>query len=321
MSMSAESFAPFRSTFLSPQQVREFSRLRPSRVVFDTALSWAIILAAWTLVALRPSLLTVLIAIPIVGNRYYALFIQGHDGLHRRLFRKRWLNDLYCDALVLGPIGAITRLNNQNHLKHHQTLSTELDPDRHKYTCTNKADPIQLLSFMTGLTSVFRSAYNVFVKPAARTAAKGEGYTLRDFVILASWQAALLGGLTWFIGWWAFPVLWLLPTYVFMFLADNLRSFLEHAQIEGDAAGDQHRLITYHAVGLERCLLSPLYMNLHAAHHLWPSIPYYNLPAADRALQQAAVGTILEWRPSYLGFLWRYARALPLADCQSARPA
>jgi fatty acid desaturase len=28
-------------------------------------------------------------------------------------------------------------------------------------------------------------------------------------------------------------------------------------------------------------------MNLHLAHHVWPSIPFYNLPEADRALTRA----------------------------------
>ena len=30
-------------------------------------------------------------------------------------------------------------------------------------------------------------------------------------------------------------------------------------------------------------------MNLHLAHHVWPAIPFYNLPEADRALSRLGV--------------------------------
>ena len=42
-------------------------------------------------------------------------------------------------------------------------------------------------------------------------------------------------------------------------------------------------------------------MNFHAAHHLWPSIPYYNLPVASRELHEHPLGTDIECCGSYLG--------------------
>ena len=62
------------------------SILRPGRVVFDTLWCWCGIVAAWVAVALWPTWWVVLLALPVIGTRYYALFIIGHDGLHRRLF-------------------------------------------------------------------------------------------------------------------------------------------------------------------------------------------------------------------------------------------
>ncbi len=111
------------------------------------------------------------------------------------------------------------------------------------------------------------------------------GYTVRDLAILAGLQTALLLGLTTAIAWWAYPVLWLLPVYLFMYLGDNFPSFAEHPHPKNDAASDEHRLITYLSNPLERWFLAPMNMNYHAAHHLWPSIPYYNLPIADREIR------------------------------------
>jgi fatty acid desaturase len=59
-------------------------------------------------------------------------------------------------------------------------------------------------------------------------------------------------------------------------------------------------------------------MNYHAVHHLWPSIPYHQLPAADRTIRERAGAAGLEWRRSYLGYFVRYALALPLEDCRKA---
>ena len=96
----SKAYEAYRSTLLSPEQVREFSRLRPGRAGGDVAFCWLTILAAWALVAVHPSWWTILLAIPVIGSRYYALFIIGHDGLHRRLFPTRDRNDRFNEGYI-----------------------------------------------------------------------------------------------------------------------------------------------------------------------------------------------------------------------------
>ena len=162
----------------------------------------------------------VALAIPVIGTRYYALFIIGHDGLHRRLFPNRERNDLFNDVFILGALGAITRINNRNHLRHHQHLATHDDPDRHRHACFNKSEIVEVVAFLTGITSVFTSVKNVFFptagvkhggasdsievqgEPGAKLESMPETYTARDMAILLAWQAVLIGGLSWAIGWW-----------------------------------------------------------------------------------------------------------------------
>ncbi|MBX2851282.1 MAG: fatty acid desaturase [Phycisphaeraceae bacterium] len=303
---------------LLPQRVKELSRRSAMRPVLDTAACWLLIASAWVAVAWQPVWWVVLPAFAVIGNRYYALFIIGHDALHRRLFERRKLNDRFADLFIFAPIGAITRLNNRNHLLHHAHLATDRDPDHHKYACFGKAGLAPLLGFLTGLTSVARSAANVFLrrKSDAKDMSSRDGYRLADVLILGAWQGGLIAGLTLAIGWWAYPVLWLAPVYVFAILADNLRSFCEHSHTEADHVADEHRLITYHSPALERCLVAPMSMNYHTAHHLWPTIPYYRLRQADTELIAAAgQGTDMVWRRSYVGYLWRYMRSLPIDGC------
>ena len=322
-------YAPFRMSLLSPERVRELSQLRPARAVRDTLLCWAWIVGAWTAVAIWPQWWVVVLAVCVIGISHYGIFILAHDGLHRRLFPKQRDNDLFADLFLLGSIGAITRINNQNHLKHHRLLATEEDPDRHKYICFDKTDMNEMFVYLTGLTGVLKTIKNVFItavsgQPAPKAGPsvppykkRGTGYTVRDLAILVGWQAGLFFGLTFGIAWWAYPVLWLLPVYAFSFLGDNLRSFAEHSQPEADDKGDRHRLITYTSNLPERLLLAPMNMNFHAAHHLWTAIPYYNLPTATREMRQSPLAEGLEWRGSYVGYLYRYFVAMPLTECKT----
>ena len=307
-----------RRTLLPPGMVRELSRRRPWRAVADTAGCWAIMVAAYLAASIAGTWWAYVLAACVVGNRYYALYIIGHDGLHRRLFASTARNDLFADLFCLGPVGAITRINNRNHLRHHQHLATTADPDRHRHGCHNKGSRLALLGYLTAVTSVGVSVRNVFARrgePVAAAADDRPRYRLRDVAILVGWQALLLVVLTQLFGWWAFPLLWWLPVFTFAFLGDNFRSFVEHSHLESDALADAHRLVTTEASWLERQLVAPMHMNFHAAHHLWPSIPYYNLPAADAAMRAAPAGAALERRRSYIGYLWSYAKALPIEGC------
>lgn len=226
------------------------------------------------------------LAVFIVGNRYYALFIIGHDAFHRRVFPDVTKNDLFSDLFLLGPIGAIARINKANHLAHHSHLSTDKDPDRNKYSCSEKATHADVVGFLTGLTNIGRSIKSVFFSAGKRSSDDSndlsEHYRLQDVFILIGWQVLLIGSLSWFVGWWAYPVLWLAPVYLFTYLGDSARSFCEHAQPFPDEIADGKRLIAYHAPWYERAIFSPMNMNFHSAHHLWPSVPYYNLPTSMR---------------------------------------
>ena len=95
-----------------------------------------------------------------------------------------------------------------------------------------------------------------------------------------------------------------------MFLPDEIRAFCDHAvqDIDDDRA-DPKRLISYHTPLVEAMFLAPHNMHFHAEHHLWPSIPYYNLPLAHAVVKNDPRVTV---RGSYLPFLWSLFNNLPL---------
>jgi len=314
-------YKPYRS-LLAPEQLKKLSKLCPRKPAADVIMLWLGIFAAWGLVAWHPNWWTVLLAIPVIGTRFYGLFIIGHDGMHRRVLNSVAANDLFCDIFIFGPIGAITRINNKNHLQHHKHLSTEHDPDRHKHACFNKATVPEYILFLSGfksLTTVLKNVYKLnykISKEEHERERKDLNYNLRDSAILIGWQGALILGLTTAIGWWAYFVLWILPIFIHVFLADLVRSFLEHASAESDEEADEHRLISYQSNRIEKTLLAPMNMNYHAAHHLWTSIPYYNLPEANNILKKSKFSQKILWRNSYFNFAIKYFLSLPLVECQ-----
>jgi fatty acid desaturase len=306
--MGTQSYQPLRSEILSPEQTRLLHQHRPLIPIIDTAIDWIFIIMAWCIVALWPSVWTVLLAVPIVGSRFYGLHIIAHDGVHKRLFKNQIVNDLFCDLFVHAPILCITRLSRNNHLDHHSDICSETDPDRHKYVHARKDTPMGFVAFMSGLGNLVPTLRNL------TTSKKQDGkialaYRPVEIVLIVAWQLALFVGLTWGIGWWAYPVLWLLPIYVFTMLGGLLRVFCEHSMLVDDGTADATmRLISFTSNPLERAVFAPHNMHLHAAHHLWPSIPYYNLPDADRVLRASTYADRCVWRGSYIAYLWRYAR-------------
>src|SRR5579859_5309382 len=99
---AGDPYLPYRR-IVSPHRIRELSTLKPWRAVTDIIMNWTLILVAFGFVAIHPVWWAVLVAIPVIGNRYYALFIIGHDAMHRRLFPNIKRNDFWADLLIFAP--------------------------------------------------------------------------------------------------------------------------------------------------------------------------------------------------------------------------
>ena len=296
---------PYRD-ILSHGERTQLSQPRPERVLIDIATAWLLIFGAWTSIWILGMGWAVPCAMIIIGNRYYSLYIIGHDGLHRRLHRDARTNDLINDTLILAPICAITRVNRLNHMQHHRTLGAASDPDLFKYRSREHLSPLQMLISFTGLPLVMQALHNVFSPKRSEGSPGRPEYRTRDLALLALWQIALIGGLTYVFGWWGYLLLWLVPIATLTVAFDLLRVFVEHSvEHETTETKVADRLIMVTSSSLERLIFAPNNMNHHVAHHLWPTIPYFNLPAATRMLEERvqASGERILRRSGYCAYL------------------
>jgi fatty acid desaturase len=240
-----------------------------------------------------------LISIVIIGTRQHALFVIAHDAAHYLLYERRWLNDAVgrvC-ATVQGLSMCTYRVI---HRLHHNNLYGELDPDTalHGGYPRGKAYLIRkLLKDLSGLTAwktyayflggapALNTATNVAMRPLDDTSQKLKREARRDRNTVIAFHIATLVVLGWSGYLLQYLVLWILPLATVVQAILRLRAIAEHgATIDFSSPLTAARTNTGPA-WLE-WLLFPHYVNYHIEHHLYASVPHYNLKRLNREMAQ-----------------------------------
>lgn len=301
---------------IDPAQLRKWLTVDPKRAYRDLALDWLVILAAFALAALVPTVWSWAIAFLLIGTSQYRLFILAHDAIHGALHPNRRLNDNLARWLVYGPMFMGLEDARRNHLRHHRYMGTADDPDRYLHTYAGKNAPTAFLLYCSGLATFGKTVLKVspFGRGSRATPSAPPNSALQDYlrqrVPVLIWQPLLIAAV-WLspLPVWAYFLLWFAPIYALVFVPDEIRAFCDHGVLLPDAEGDRARLVSFTPSPWESWLFAPHHMHYHAEHHLWSAIPHYNLHLAHKAVRDRPEITV---RRSYLGFLARVVRSLPL---------
>ena len=262
------------------------------------ALAIAIALYYW------PNALVVLICVVVIGTRQHALFVIAHDAAHYLLYDQRWLNEAVgrACAMVQGLSMCTYRMI---HRLHHNNLYGELDPDTalHGGYPRGKAYLAKkLLKDLSGLTAwktyayflggapALNTATNVALRPLDDTSAKlrDEARHDRDAVIFFHVVAFALFAASGYL--LQYLVLWVLPLVTVVQAILRLRAIAEHGATS-DFSSPLTAARTNVAPAWLEWLIFPHHVNYHIEHHLYASVPHYNLPRLHREM---AVRGILE---------------------------
>ncbi len=265
-------------------------KMKPHRHVFALLIDWTLIIAAiyFCLQFFNP--LTYILAVLIIGARMHGLAILMHDASHYRFLKNRKWNDLLTNLVTMYPLFTSIAVYRQNHMRHHRHLNTEDDPDWvAKLTMREFRFPKTRTEFLLTVFSYFTLYQGakdaIWFLKRFQAPEKAKTGKLEDKRPKLIFMFVLFTVLT-ITGTWQYYILfWFVPYLSTFFMFQYIRSVAEHF---GELAYD-HLLTstrTVKANAFERFLLAPHNVGYHLEHHLYPGVPFYNLPKLQRILMK-----------------------------------
>ena len=275
------------------QQIRTLSQVSDARGLWGMARQWLVIAASiagisclhggrwWAAYPL---------AAIIIASRQHAFLGLLHDGTHYRLMRSRPGNDLVSDLFCAFPIGLSTELYRRQHLLHHQHVNTDQDPywvqmQAHEDWRWPKDHLTALKLFVFDIIGLCcHKTFLVLFQWSPAQPAGGNPSPLPAAVRIRFLSFITIVALALAVThtWSCFFLLWVIPLFTIFGALIRARSVAEHLVLPSDHELNSTRHVE--ATTLERLLVAPVNLNYHLAHHLFPSVPFYNLPKLHRLL-------------------------------------
>lgn len=272
----------------------KLSKISNMKGAFSIARQWITIAAAVLFATHFKQWWSYGIAMLIISTRQHALGIIMHEATHWRLFSKKWANDLFGNIFCAFPTNMTVSRYRYEHLLHHQYNMGEKDPykrdwdaDSHWYWPKTKGQASWL--FFKDLLSLNMSHLGPTLfrwSPWANHFSESS-LPLSERLSLYGFLTVVATGLTLSGNWINFLLLWMLPMSTLAALFVRVRSVVEHLNLPGQNEFDRTRHVD--ASLLERLTIAPLNINIHIAHHIYPSVPQYNLPRMHQLLLQYPV--------------------------------
>ena len=265
---------------------------------------WGVIGAAMVMGAVWPA--TMPLAVIIIGTRQLGLFVLMHDAAHAALHINRRVNDWVAVWLCSASI----RDYRPYHLQHHRFVQQTEDPDlvlSAPFPVTRASLGRKIVRDLTGQT-FFKQRFGHVVQ-RIKSRAAGESALVLFGQEIAKDRRFLIGnglGLLLFSAFgvgWVWLAMWLLPMMTWLPLVFRIRNIAEHALITKNQPDPLRQARTTQANLLERILVAPYWVNYHCEHHMFTSVPCWNLARAHRMLQRRGATSAMEVQPGYLTVL------------------
>ena len=233
----------------------------------------------------------------IIGASINALGILMHEAIHGSMFRNAAADR--CAGFLLGlPLAMSAYAYRVVHHVHHRHTRSEADPDEFGNLTGNP----KMLSVAFYAWLIVGGPIYFFHVPvtALRLGTRRDRIAvLTEYALMAGAYAAAFVYVPTAIltHCWLYP---LLAVFVFA----NVRGWSEHTMTTpGNPLTESRTVTSNRLVSFFMCNL-----NYHLEHHLYPAVPWYNLPKLHKLLQ-------LQYRiagscvyTSYLRFMWDAAR-------------
>ena len=286
--MQASKFSPA----IVRREIEELSRGNSYGIALTGAFDWGLIVSVILLSESLQSTWAYLAACLIIASRQHALLVLTHEAVHYHLSRNRKANDVVSDFFFAFPILFDTNGYRQTHLKHHRHLNSDQDPDWiRKSKLPDWQFPVKMKSlslyaltfpFWHGIKEWFQVGIHfsgVAYKEQRNSSQQRKHFAVKltYFTTLIAMALALDGAslLLWY---------WIVPLFLVFPSLQRVRSVSEHFGLSH--ADELHATREILASPVERFFFAPHRVNHHLTHHLYPSVPFYNLPRAYQVLER-----------------------------------
>lgn len=254
------------------------------------------------------SLLIGICAYLLGGMSLSTLSVLSHESSHNLFTRNpkidRWIGFICGIPILFSAMGYRIM-----HPIHHKRLRTEEDPD----DIENATKDPALLRWVYVLV-FFVSAYLYLIMVPANAFKKGTQSEKLEVILEFCIMAGIVG-----LGWVLLPAQWmfegwLLPLIVAGQIA-NIRGIAEHGMTtSGNEMTDTRTVATHPILSFMMCNI-----NYHIEHHLYPGVPWYNLPKVHRLLQEEYRTAGSSVYTSYWDFLKDVASAVVMGVMSNRR--
>lgn len=274
--------------FLSPHEIKSLSQLNPRRIFARIVAEWSLIAVTIYFCDLYWSVPSIFVAIIVIGSRQHCLLMLLHEGAHGRIHTNKLINRWVSEVFLAFPFFVTHHGFAREHLTHHRLLGDANDPEflmkEHLHEYVFPKTTVGLISsFVKHISGMltFREYSLIMV-----TAQYSWRVPKAVNVARAIFYSVLATTLWWFDLVWVYLTFWVLPMLTYLVFALYFRLVAEHFGLPEEAEGFETRTVL--ANRIERFLFAPVSINYHTEHHLYPSVPYYNLASLHRRLMRSS---------------------------------
>jgi fatty acid desaturase len=267
--------------FLDPVAVKTLSKIKPWRGILQVALEWLGIAAAIILCQTfwHPALY--IFTVIWVGARQNGLAVMMHEAVHYRLLPNRKWNDWVGEIVTAWPVLVTVNSFRQTHWAHHRHVNKPEDPDWQRKQTGLFEYPKSGLDMVFITLKYWLGFYAIKQLLEANQAARIPAQL--KFLRLFFYAGVVIASII-FHFWLGLLIYWIVPLFTYFLWIIYVRGVAEHfggIEDHDDLLGKTRHI---EANFFERLLIAPNYIHVHIGHHLYPSVPFYNLRELQRLL-------------------------------------
>lgn len=277
-----DDYDPKLGSLVDAKTIKELSILSPWRGIVQIVLEWTGIVLAIVLCETYWNPLLYLIAVAWIGARQNGLAVLMHEATHYRLLPNRRWNEWVGEIFTAIPLLITVNGYRQTHFPHHRHVNGQQDPDWQRCQQNPKKYYPQSMREMVITTVKYWLGYYM-IEEFLEFQQESKLPTKLQYLRIVFFSL-LIAASTLFHIWLGLLLYWVVPLSTYFLWVIFIRSIAEHTRANYKDLLQKTRHVDANL--LERLLIAPNRINVHLAHHLYPSVPFYNLAKLQRLLMQ-----------------------------------